>query len=155
MKQLSHICLGLLALSMAGSAGANLALRLEQLEGQLGKLTRYHQHNCAGATVARDCGRVEAGIDQVNRAIKSLTGTMQRQIKGAAFERKIERYGTSKLHREYNEHVARLGALNARIEQMVAARVSPQDARLRALQNEASVLHMRLLRLQSRLKGKN
>jgi len=36
---------------------------------------------------------------------------------------------------------------------MIQARIPASDARLRALQNEASVLHMRLLRLQSRLKG--
>ena len=104
--------------------------------------------------IARDCKRVEAGMEQVNRAIETLTGSMQRKIKGTAFERKIEKSGTSKLHRQYNEHVARLSAINARIEQMISARVSPQDARLKALLNEASVLHMRLLRLQSRLKGK-
>ena len=153
MFRLSTIFASVALLAIATTASANSASRLNQLEKRLGGLVAYHEANCQGAVIARDCSRAEAGIDQLNRAIEQLTANMQQGIAGAAFERKIERSGTSTLHRQYNEHVAKLQAVNAQIEDMIRARVSPNDARLRALQNEASVLHMRLLRLQSRLKG--
>lgn len=153
MFRLSTIFASFALLAVASTASANSAARLNQLEKKLEGLVAYHEDNCTGAVVARDCSRVEAGIDQLNRAISQLTGRMQEGIAGTAFERKIERSGTSKLHRQYNEHVAKLQAVNGQIEKLVRARVSPNDKRLRALQNEASVLHMRLLRLQSRLKG--
>ena len=153
MFRLSTLCASVALLAFASTAGAISAAQLTQLEKRLEGLNAYHQANCQGTIIARDCSRVEAGIDQFTRAIEQLTGCMQQEIAGAAFERTIELSGTSNLHRQYNEHVAQLQAVNSQIEQMQRARVSPNDARLRALQNDASVLHMRLLRLQSRLKG--
>lgn len=153
MLRLSSLCASVALLAFASTAGANSAAQLAQLEKRLEGLEVYHQANCQGTLIARDCSRVEAGIDQLARAIEQLTGQMQQEIAGSAFERRIELSGTSNLHRQYNEHVAQLQAVNSQIDQMQRARVSPNDARLRALQNDASVLHMRLLRLQSRLKG--
>ena len=153
MFRLSTLCASVALLAFASTAGANSAAQLTQLEKRLEGLNAYHQANCQGTIIARDCSRVEAGIDQLTRAIEQLTGRMQQEIAGAAFERTIELSGTSNLHHQYNEHVAQLKAVNSQIEQMQRARVSPNDARLRALQNDASVPHMRLLRLQSRLKG--
>ena len=155
MFRLSTICASVALLACASTASANSAARLNQLEKKLEGLVAYNEENCTGSVIARDCARVGAGIDQLNKAIEQLTAKMQKGISGTAFERKIERSGTSKLHRQYNEHVAQLQAVNGEIEKMVRSRVSPNDKRLRALENEASVLHMRLLRLQSRLKGAN
>ena len=152
MLRLSSLCASVALLAFASTAGANSAAQLAQLEKRLEGLEVYHQANCQGTLIARDCSRVEAGIDQLARAIEQLTGQMQQEIAGSAFERRIELSGTSNLHRQYNS-VAQLQAVNSQIDQMQRARVSPNDARLRALQNDASVLHMRLLRLQSRLKG--
>ena len=155
MFRLSTIFASIALLAIASTASSNSASRLNQLERKLEGLVAYLDDNCTGPVVARDCPRVGAGIDQINQTIEKITARMQKGIAGTAFERKIERSGTSKLHRQYNEHVAQLQAVNGQIERMVRSRVSPNDKRLRALENEASVLHMRLLRLQSRLKGAN
>jgi hypothetical protein len=78
---------------------------------------------------------------------------MQKDIAGAAFERTIKPSGDSRLQQQYNQYVAKLQKVNQKIELMLQANVPSTDARLQGLQNEGSVLHMRLLRLQSRLKG--
>lgn len=153
MSRVKAILTSLALFSIAGTAAANSAAKLNSFENRLERLNAYHAQNCNGALIARDCPRVEAGIDKLNAEINRLTSTMQQGISGAAFEREIQLPGTSRLQQQYNEHVAKLQAVKGQIDRMIQALIPASDARLRALQNEASVLHMRLLRLQSRLKG--
>ena len=153
MLRLKTICVSLALLSLAGTATANSSAKLDNLEKQRDRLNAYHAQSCTGPVVAQDCARVSAGINKLSVLIERLTSSMQKDIAGAAFERTIKPSGDSRLQQQYNQYVAKLQKVNQKIELMLHANVPSTDARLQGLQNEGSVLHMRLLRLQSRLKG--
>ena len=153
MLRLKTICVGLALLSLAGTATANSSAKLDNLEQQRERLNAYHAQSCTGPVVAKDCARVSAAINKLSILIGRLASAMQKDIAGAAFERTIKPSGDSRLQQQYNQYVAKLQTVNHQIEMMLQANVPSSNACLQGLQNEGSVIHMRLLRLQSRLKG--
>ena len=143
----------LLLMATVTPASAMSPEYLKSLEMKADQLTAYYARNCTGHVVARDCSRVAGYIHEVRQQIGQTNQALQRSVQGRAFERSIESSGTSSLHSEYNDKVIKLIKLNDRIDRILQQGVPADDSRLRELQSEASVLHMRLLRLQSRMKG--
>jgi len=155
---MKHLTLSLVALAagvlaVSSMASANPAAQLSKLERQFDRLEQQFQANCDANALTQQCSRHLRAMNQISERIETASASTQRAISSTAFESTVRKSAKNSVQREYNDHVAQLTEILAQIERLQASNAPNKAANLFALEKKASVLRMRLLRLQSRIKG--
>ena len=145
---------GLSLMAFAAPALSTSPRDLRGLEAKLKQVSDYYIRYCQGVyPMPTNCKVAAERIQYLQNEITSVNRSLQNSLRGRAYETPLKASGSSRHHREYNEHVERMLRVREAIDQLKKRGVGPDDERMMALEAENSVLSMRLLRLQSRIKG--
>ncbi len=142
--------LGLSALLIAGSATANPATKLAQLETKLDRLTTYFDANCDTDALSSQCKRVEKSMakitDDMNALNQAITQKLQEGMGDSSGGKEA-----NLLNRQYKILLQRLNKIETTVEQLEASDDPDKDAKIRGLETQLTLLQRRLLSLQNQM----
>lgn len=158
MKPMLFAALSVSVLVLSGTASANPAAKLAQLETKLDRLTTYFDANCDPDALTPQCKRVEKSVSRIGEELTKLGEVISVALRDSievstsnAGNSGTKSKEASLLTRQYNILLARLNKIETFIERLEASDDPKKESKIRGLETQLTLVRSRLLSLQSQM----
>ena len=148
MKHILNASVGLVALVLAGTAGANPAAEISKLETKLDRLINYFDANCDEDALTPQCKRVEKSILRIDKELNEAKEAVSVSLLTSASVA-VDGSTPSMLDRQFEILQVRMQKIENFMERLEGSDDPQKEAKLNALQTQLDLVRTRMLQLQA------